>query len=68
MRPNYDRQTYRRIAAATDGLVEDRTVRNYLEGRRTPRAATLAAIKAGLAKLGIPDPHPANDQHTGDAA
>jgi hypothetical protein len=54
-----DRQKYRQIAAETGGLVEDRTVRDYLTGRRTPRATTQAVIKAALAKLGIPDPRAA---------
>ncbi len=52
----YDRQQLRQIAAACNGLVEERTVRGYLEGRRTPRAATASIITAALARLGIPDP------------
>jgi hypothetical protein len=52
-----DRQTYRRIAAASGDLVECRAVRDYVEGRRKARAATEAVIKTALAKLGIPDPH-----------
>jgi hypothetical protein len=47
------RQTYLSISAASGGLVRERAVSDYLEGRRKPRAATKAAIDATLVKLGF---------------
>lgn len=52
-----DRATRRRIAAAAGGLVDERTVGNYYEGRQRTQAACADVIKRALATLGIPDPH-----------
>jgi len=50
-----DRKTYRRISAFAEGI-DDRTVKDYYEGRRKTQAPTVAAIRRALAVLNLPDP------------
>lgn len=58
-----------RLKIAAEAETDPRPVASYFDrGAYAVRPATRRAIRNALAKLGIPDPWPANDQHGGDAA